>query len=46
MIRITILKYKETGLWGTLLKTCCGPEDPSWELCKDRIRELNELFLA
>ena len=46
MVRITILKYRETGLWGTLLKTCCGPEDPSWTLCKDRIRELNELFLA
>lgn len=45
MIRITILKYREIGLWGTLLKTCCGPEDPCWTLCKDRLREMNELFL-
>ena len=46
ILKITVQKYKEIGLWGTLLKTCCGPEDPSWELCKDRILELNTLFLA
>lgn len=46
MLKIAVMKYKEIGLWGTLLKTCCGPEDPSWELCKDRILELNTLFLA
>ncbi len=46
ILKIMIKKYKEIGLWGTLIKTCCGPEDPSWELCKDRLKELNEMFLA
>ena len=46
ILKITILKYKEIGLWGTLIKTCCGPEDPSWRMCKDKIRELNALFLS
>lgn len=46
IVKIAMTKYKEIGLWGTLVKTCSGPEDPSWELCKDRVKELNELFLA
>lgn len=44
ILKITILKYKKIGLWGTLIKTCCGSEDPSWWMCKDKIRELNELL--
>lgn len=46
IVKIAMMKYKELGLWGTVVKTCCGPEDPCWELCKDRLRELNEMFLA
>lgn len=38
-------KYKALDLWGTVIKTCCGPEDPSWTICKDKIRELNLRFL-
>ena len=45
IVRIAMMKYKELGLWGTVVKTCCGPEDPCWYLCKDRLRELNEMFL-
>ena len=40
----TILKYKEFGLWGTVIRTCCGPEDPCWNLCADKLRYLNDLF--
>ena len=46
IIKIMMQKYKDMGLWGTIIKTCCGPEDPSWHLCKDKIKELNESFLA
>lgn len=46
MVKTAVLRYKELGVWGTVLKTCCGPEDPSWTLCKDRIKEINGLFLA
>lgn len=46
LVKIAMTKYKELGLWGALIKTCCGPEDPSWTFCKDRLCELNEAFLA
>ena len=40
----TILKYKEFGLWGTVIRTCCGPEDPCWNMCADKLLYLNDLF--
>ena len=46
IVKTAMMKYKEIGLWGTVVKTCCGPEDPCWTLCKDRLKELNDLFLA
>ncbi|MBO4406568.1 MAG: hypothetical protein J5849_02620 [Clostridia bacterium] len=46
LVGIAMAKYKELGLWGTLIKTNSGPGDPSWTLCKDRMRALNEAFLA
>ena len=46
LVKTAMMKYKKIGLWGTVIKTCCGPEDPCWELCKDRLKELNELFLS
>ncbi|MDD3155749.1 MAG: hypothetical protein PHS41_12875, partial [Victivallaceae bacterium] len=38
--------YRKAGLWGCALRTCCGPEDPSWTMRKDEILRLNRLFLA
>ncbi len=46
MAKIMMQKYKETGLWGTVIKTLCGPEDGCWTLRKDKLKELNDLFLA
>lgn len=37
--------YKKAGVWGTVIRTCCGPEDPCWELCADKLSELNNFFL-
>ncbi|MBQ4259934.1 MAG: hypothetical protein IJB84_06730, partial [Lachnospiraceae bacterium] len=37
--------FREFGMWGTILRTCCGPEDPIWNMCPDKIREFNNLFL-
>ena len=45
LVKNTLARYKEAGLWGTVIRTCMGPEDPSWELCKDKITELNKFFL-
>lgn len=45
MVEIAMRTYKKLGLWGTLIKTCCGPEDPSWVMCKDKLKALNEMFL-
>ncbi len=46
MVRLAMQRYKEIGLWGTVVKTCCGPEDPCWNLCADKLKELNEMFLS
>ena len=37
--------YKKAGVWGTVIRTCCGPEDPCWELCADKLLKLNQFFL-
>ena len=38
--------YKKAGVWGSVIRTCCGPEDPCWDLCADKLLELNRFFLA
>ena len=38
--------YREIGLWGTVIRTCCGPEDPVWTLCPEKLLELNRIFLG
>lgn len=45
LMALTLRRYREEGITGTVIRTCCGPEDPSWNLCADRIRELNQAFL-
>ncbi len=45
MVETAMGKYKEAGLWGSVVKTCCGPEDPCWQLCKEQLRRVNEAFL-
>ncbi len=45
MVRHAMDRYREAGFWGTVIKTCCGPEDPCWSLCKDRLLEMNSRFL-
>ena len=46
LVRQTLQTYKNLGVFGSVIRTCMGPEDPCWDLCKDRIRELNLLFLS
>ena len=36
--------YHKVGLDGCVIRTCCGPEDPCWYKCKDRILHLNRKF--
>ena len=37
--------YRSLGLWGTVVRTCCGPEDPVWRTHPDKLLEINERFL-
>ncbi len=46
MIEHMARRYRDEGVWGTVIKTCCGPEDPSWDMCKDRILKINKIFLG
>lgn len=38
--------YKKVGLDGCVIRTCCGPEDPCWDKCKDKLLYLNRKFLS
>ena len=38
------LKHKELGLWGTVVRTCCGPEDNIWTEHPDLLLHLNKMF--
>jgi hypothetical protein len=44
LLEFAIQKYREAGLWGCVLRTCCGPEDPSWNLVLEKLARLNKLF--
>ena len=35
---------RDSGLWGAVVRTTSGPEDPSWTLREDDYRRLNALF--
>lgn len=38
--------YRDSGFWGTVVRTCSGPEDPSWTLCPEKLLEMNKIFLG
>lgn len=37
---------RNAGLWGAVPRTNSGPEDPAWHEYPDRLRRVNEIFLA
>ena len=45
LVEYAMDRYKQFGLWGTVIRTCSGPDDPSWDLCADKLKYLNEKFL-
>ena len=45
LIREMMQTHREVGLWGTVIRTCCGPEDPVWNLCPEKLLEMNKIFL-
>lgn len=45
MVREMMKAYRDLGLQGTVVRTCCGPEVPCWTLCPDKLLEMNNLFL-
>lgn len=38
-------EYKDAGMWGMVVRTCCAPEDPSWYMCADKYLQINSMFL-
>ena len=44
LLNFAVGEYKKAGLWGCVPRTCCGPEDPCWTLCAEKLKHLNELF--
>jgi len=45
LMRQTARRYREFGLWGTVVRTCCGPEDPVWYQWAEELKKVNEAFL-
>ena len=39
-------KYREIGIWGTVVRTCSGPEDPSWNSVPEKLLKINRAFLG
>ena len=37
--------YKNAGLWGTIIRCNCGMEDPSWNVCPEKLIKANKRFL-
>jgi len=35
---------RQNGLWGSVARTCCGPEDPSWHEFPERLKRVNDVF--
>jgi len=44
LLEFAVQNYKKAGLWGCVLRTCCGPEDPVWNLAPEKLVRLNKLF--
>jgi hypothetical protein len=46
LVREMLKAYRELGLWGSVVRTCAGPEDPVWNLYPERLLEMNRIFLG
>jgi len=46
IMREVMVAYRNLGMWGTVVRTCCGPEDPVWKRYPEKLLELNQIFLA
>ena len=45
LVEEVVKKYRDAGLWGTVVRTCMGPEDPAWHLIPEKILKINRIFL-
>ena len=46
LIQEMMAAYRKLGLWGTVVRTCCGPEDPVWTRCPEQLLAANRAFLG
>lgn len=46
LINEQAIYMRDKGFLGTVVRTTSGPEDPSWNLCKDKYIKANALFLG
>lgn len=45
MFRRQAVILRQSGLWGAVVRTTSGPEDPSWTLRADDYRQINGMFV-
>lgn len=45
-VREMLEAYRGAGLWGTVVRTCSGPEDSVWHLYPEKFLEMNCFFLG
>lgn len=45
LIEYAVSRCRQAGMWGTVVRTCCGPEDPCWTLNADWLRRINAAFM-
>lgn len=44
MLEYMAKRFNESGFWGSVVRTNCGPKDPSWNMCKNQILRVNKTF--
>lgn len=46
LVEYALRRYRDAGVWGSVIKTNCSPEDPGWNLCEERIRRCNGITMG
>ena len=46
LVEDVVMRYREKGMWGPVVRTCLGPEDPAWNSIPDKILRINRAFLG
>ena len=45
LVEKVVIAYRDIGMWGTVVRTCMGPEDAAWHRIPEKILRINRAFL-